>query len=496
MDQFRFNKIILIVVITVTMFSGCNKIRSVKNTVKAKISALYSSLSSSKKDVREINIDDYEYKGSIRLCDHPWLKNKKIFIDPGHGGLGKSDPFRIGHKNVSEEKINLRVAVVLKTMLVKAGANVKMSRDTDCRVSLDERIKAVNDYNPDVLLSIHHNGSLRRKDNINYPAVLIWGNKSIRPASYDLAKNVLYEFNKIIKPAGRILSDYAIFAETGTRLLRKTRYICPGIIGEAGFFTNNKHALRLRDITFNEREAEAYFYALSKYFKRGIPKAEILISCPHGKVNYMQGMITTRKPMLWLKLTSGNSKPIHNRSLSIRINDMPAYFKQYSKTLYRILYGSQLYPGQHLIQVKFRNKWGQSSMLYYAKLLIEMQKGEYNYYAARGRYLIRHRRAVKTGLKMLLAIRQFGVTGPHDDRILADIALGFRYLGRWMQSRYYYARLYHFYPQSRYTPKHWKYRQHKFYRYPVDYYGKELQFKKFFIDECRKLTMCRKDSLK
>ena len=466
--------------------------KSTATFVKGKVVYVKDKIISLVKKDKVITVSNYEYKGSIRFCDHHWFKGKKIFIDPGHGGMGKKDPFRIGHNNVYEERVNLDVAIMLKTMLEKSGAKVLMSREKDKKVPLDKRVDMVKKFFPHVYIGIHHNGSPRRNDNLNYPTVLIWGNKNIRPASYDLASYVLYEFNKIISPKGKIVSDYAIFAETGTRMLRKTKYICPGIIGEGGFFTHKDHSLRLKDITFKEREAEAYYYALSKYFKRGIPSAEILISCPHGTVNYLKGMITTRKPMLWLKLTSGNLKQINNRTLAIRINDFPVYFKQYTKQLYRILYGHQLYPGQHMIQVSFRNLRGQSSMLYHAKLLIEMKKGEYDYYVQRGIYLIKTGRWVKEGLKMLLAVKQFGVTGPYDDRVLAYVALGFRYLRQWHLSQYYYQRLYHFYPQSRYTPWWWKKSHKRFYRYPVDYYGKEMTFKKFYLDECRNLTMCKK----
>ena len=67
-------------------------------------------------------IPGYEYSGDIDLSKHEWLKDKKIFLDPGHGGLGNSDIFRTGPEGITEEQVNLKVALILKNMLKKAGA--------------------------------------------------------------------------------------------------------------------------------------------------------------------------------------------------------------------------------------------------------------------------------------------------------------------------------------------------------------------------------------
>ena len=48
---------------------------------------------------------DYEYTGDINFTKFTWLTGKKIFLDPGHGGSGDSDLFRIGPGGITEEEV-------------------------------------------------------------------------------------------------------------------------------------------------------------------------------------------------------------------------------------------------------------------------------------------------------------------------------------------------------------------------------------------------------
>ena len=57
------------------------------------------------------------YTGELKPSDYNSLIGRKIFIDPGHGGKGKSDRFRIGPNDITEEEVNLRVALILYSML-------------------------------------------------------------------------------------------------------------------------------------------------------------------------------------------------------------------------------------------------------------------------------------------------------------------------------------------------------------------------------------------
>lgn len=78
----------------------------------------------------------------------------KIAIDPGHGG---KDPGAIGIKGIQEKKVNWNVSVKLRELLSNDGYDVFISRQEDETVSLSERCRRINNFNPDVVISIHHN---------------------------------------------------------------------------------------------------------------------------------------------------------------------------------------------------------------------------------------------------------------------------------------------------------------------------------------------------
>jgi len=416
------------------------------------------------------------YKGNISLKDHAWLKNKKIFLDPGHGGSGAKDVFRTGPGGITEEEVNLKVSLILEYMLKTSGADVKMSRTEDKSVSLDNRVKMAAEFKPDLLISLHHNGSPRRADDINYPCVLLWGSRFLRPASNDFASYLLDELQKIMNKKGLILSDHSIFRETGTKILRETRYLCPGVIAEAGFFSNREHSIRLRDNLYPGLEAEAFFNAISKYFKRGIPDAEVIVSCPVTKHGVLTNTLKESSPFLGIRIKSGNSKPgIEKNSLRATLDSIPVKTKRIKDNIYKIKYGKKLYPGAHLLRFSFRNLRHQSSMILKSSFTIDINKGDYNRLVKKGEKLIRRKRTAKEGLKMLLSALSMELTGPSAKGVLRNIIRGFRTMGLKSQADYYSNISRNFYPDIK-SGKTWvrDFRTDRGYRFTADYYGKSV----------------------
>jgi len=77
----------------------------------------------------------------------------KVFIDPGHGG---SDPGAVAN-GIQEKVINLVVAKKLKELLLQSGIEVRMSRETDAAVDLNERCRMANQWGADFFISVHYN---------------------------------------------------------------------------------------------------------------------------------------------------------------------------------------------------------------------------------------------------------------------------------------------------------------------------------------------------
>ena len=409
-----------------------------------------------------------KYAGSIVPAKYTSLAGKRIFIDPGHGGKGSSDQFRTGPGGITEENINLQVSLILSDMLKKAGAKVLLSRSSDKDISLEKRSSMANEFNPQVLVSIHHNGSTRASDGINYPSILIWGTADVNPASKDLADLLLEEFDKAIEIKGKVFSDFAVFHETGTHILRETRTLCPAVLGEFGFYSDETHAIRLRDKQYLDLEAESYFIALSRYFERGIPGADILVSCQ------LEGKSTLKdnKPRLCIKISSGNEKPaIEVNSLNITIDDVPVNAIKLRDDLYQINYGKELHPGGHMLRFTFRNMRHQSSMVLYSSFFIPVKKGDYDRLLREAKNDVRSYRTRHDGLLKLMAAYSMGKTDPGADKLLVEISNAFFALEINGTGRYYIERLNYFYPGSQYNSR----MKNNSYRFPVDFYGKALE---------------------
>lgn len=416
----------------------------------------------------------YVYNGAINLSLHQHLKGKKIFIDPGHGAKAKEDG-RVGPTGLTEEEVNLRVGTVLGAMLSGSGADVKMSRTADIDLSLDDRAKMAQDYKPDLFICLHHNGSPRPKDKVNYPSILIWGSKDENPASYDLAQLLLGEFNKMFDQKGVVASDYAVFRETGTKVLRETRAVCPGILGEFGFFSDREEEALLKDEAYNVKEAEAYFTGISEYVKRGLPTATLVAnqSVPDS-VDSSLGL-ASRHPRLFIRVDSGLDKPgITPGTLNVTLNDLPVTTTKIDEKTYEINYGN-LFAGGHKIRFSFRNPRFQSSMVLYGSMAAGFAKGEYLTNIETGKSLVETGNP-REGLQRLLPALYAGFTDPKTDLITLQIARGFEKIGVAPMAAYYYASLWDFYPGSPHrsaVPPNYRLRH-----IPTDFYGKKVKWER------------------
>ncbi|MDY4919536.1 MAG: N-acetylmuramoyl-L-alanine amidase [Phascolarctobacterium sp.] len=96
------------------------------------------------------------------------LKDKRITIDPGHGG---SDPGAIGASGLKEKQVTLAISMLVKEQLEKEGAKVYMTRTTDVDVcgpnasdrdELQARVNVAEKNESDLFISIHINSSVNK----------------------------------------------------------------------------------------------------------------------------------------------------------------------------------------------------------------------------------------------------------------------------------------------------------------------------------------------
>ena len=90
------------------------------------------------------------------LSDNPDkpLEGKTIVVDAGHGG---TDSGALGCGSVNEAALNLEISLYLQKELENLGATVLMTRTDNTTVSLEERMEFLNNANPDLAISVHHN---------------------------------------------------------------------------------------------------------------------------------------------------------------------------------------------------------------------------------------------------------------------------------------------------------------------------------------------------
>jgi N-acetylmuramoyl-L-alanine amidase len=82
------------------------------------------------------------------------LSVHRVVIDAGHGG---NDPGATSMQHLTEKEVTLDVASRLKSLLVRNGFEVVITRGDDRLVPLRDRAKLANDSDGDIFISIHVN---------------------------------------------------------------------------------------------------------------------------------------------------------------------------------------------------------------------------------------------------------------------------------------------------------------------------------------------------
>ncbi len=201
--------------------------------------------------------------------DFSSLRNRRIVLDPGHGGFFRG---ALGPSGLTEAEVNLGVALYLRGLLEWAGAQVHLTRtadydfltpaDSTLATDLSFRSSFTDSLQPDVFISIHHNSTASRDPDINetqtyYPL----GDDG---ASLDLARCIHRHLvlNLEITPAKILPGNFHV--------LRKATV--PAVLGEPAMISNPVMEGRLSLASSHELEAKAYFLGLLDYFSAGQPR--------------------------------------------------------------------------------------------------------------------------------------------------------------------------------------------------------------------------------
>ncbi len=177
-----------------------------------------------------------------------------VMLDPGHGGR---DPGAIGPSGLKEVDVILPIAKRVAEILEKQGIAVKMTRNSDYFVGLDERVSMSREAGATVFVSIHAN-SIENRPDVNGLETYHYNlGQSLAEAVHN---NVIDFVNK----NGFYLNDRRV---RSARFLVLRKSSIPAILVETGYLTSEAEAARLRRDDYQKVMAEGIAKGIIQYVR-------------------------------------------------------------------------------------------------------------------------------------------------------------------------------------------------------------------------------------
>lgn len=217
----------------------------------------------------------------------------KIFIDPGHGG---SDTGAAGN-GLLEKNLTLSISLKIRDLLGNyENVQIRMSRDDDSTLSLNQRVEMANSWGADYFVSVHINAS----GGSGYEDY-IYRSASSRSVQYqDIMHEEIIQ-NIDLRDRGKKSANFHVVRETNM----------PAILTENGFIDNASDAAKLKQSSFIYDIAEGHVNGLVRIFglKAKGPKPPTWdgVELRRGQI----GRITILKPInLWTDDENGDLKMV------------------------------------------------------------------------------------------------------------------------------------------------------------------------------------------
>lgn len=179
--------------------------------------------------------------------------NKRIIIDPGHGGRDGGATAN----NINEAKLNLEISLVLKEVFEENGYEVVLTRDNDddlCdgkfikKEDMNKRISLINNKNNLLCISIHQN--VFSLANYKGAQVFYNDNNNINKAlALSIQNSLKYYLNN---------TERSISKRNNIYILNKVTI--PMVLVECGFLSNLTEANLLKDYFYQKKLAYSIYY--------------------------------------------------------------------------------------------------------------------------------------------------------------------------------------------------------------------------------------------
>lgn len=171
----------------------------------------------------------------------PVTGGRKVFIDPGHGGI---DP-GAGGNGINEKDVVLSISKMVGNILTRKGVTVEYSRKTDVNVTLAGRAEMANNWGASLFVSIHANSNAGTPatgtECYTYPST----DSANKQLSANVAKAISNKLGLVNR--GHKEADFAV--------LRLTNM--PAILVETAFINNASDANLLKNRKADFAEAIA-----------------------------------------------------------------------------------------------------------------------------------------------------------------------------------------------------------------------------------------------
>jgi N-acetylmuramoyl-L-alanine amidase len=173
-------------------------------------------------------------------------------VDAGHGGF---DSGAVGAKGTEEKDMNLDMALHVRDLLQAQGATVKLTREDDSFVVLEDRPALANDWGGNLFVSIHCNSTAAR--NVA-TGVQTYYTRDMSKRLANTMQSALADGSGL-DDGGVHTANFAVTRET----------TMPAILIEMGFLSSDHDEALLRSADFRERAAEAVVEGLRRYAAGG-----------------------------------------------------------------------------------------------------------------------------------------------------------------------------------------------------------------------------------
>lgn len=190
----------------------------------------------------------------------------KVYLDPGHMGVGQGAVSTVTGELVDENTINYRVAVLTKEILESRGYKVYISKNgINDPVGLIERSQEANKLNVDIFVSIHCNSF---SNSAASGTLGFWAGEKLNPAVSDWQSQSKALAEILAKNVGSILGSSSAPSDVsyGSSFSVNRNSQMPSALLELGFITNFQDATILNASASQQKIAVQIANGIDKFF--------------------------------------------------------------------------------------------------------------------------------------------------------------------------------------------------------------------------------------